>query len=133
MAGWLRRNNQAEVELYRDIIKPLFGVVVIKTKTVVLIGHAAFPQGMAAKGLYDHLSIVTEIDRVHGVVVNVECNLITNLANNFIYNLLKGYSLEDGVDSLISEVISTYHGAARNAIIASLKDLERKYIKYKTE
>lgn len=108
-------------------------MVVISTKTVVLVGHAAFPQGMAAKGVYDHLSIVTEIDRVHGVVVNVECNMITDLANNFINNLLKGYCLEDGIDPLISEVISMYRGAARNAIIASLKDLDRKYIKYKAE
>jgi phage gp29-like protein len=91
------------------------------------------PQGMAAKGLYDHLAIVAEIDRKHGVIVNAQCTLITNLANNAINNVLKGYCLQDGIDPLISEVIDFYHGAARNAIIASLKDLYREYLKFTEE
>lgn len=85
---------------------------------------------MAAKGVYDHLAIVTEVDCKHGVIVSVQCTLITDLANNVINNILKGYCLQDGIDPLISEVVDVYRGAAKNAIIASLKDLYREYIKY---
>jgi hypothetical protein len=102
----------------------------LNKKTVILVGHAAFPQGMAAKGLYDHLSIVAEVDRVYGVIVDVECNLITDLANGFVRNLLQGYCLKDGIDDLVSEVFSSYRGAAKNAIIAAIKDLHREFIRY---
>ncbi|KJS21728.1 MAG: ornithine cyclodeaminase [Clostridiaceae bacterium BRH_c20a] len=103
----------------------------IRTKTVFLAGHAALPQGMAAKGPYEHLAVVVEIDSKYGVIINAECTLITDLAINFLHDCLVGCCMEDGVDAIISEIINTYHGAAKNAIIASLKDLNRAYIKYK--
>ncbi|MEL7565692.1 MAG: DUF3870 domain-containing protein [Dehalobacterium sp.] len=103
----------------------------IKTRTIILVGHGALPQGMAAKGIYDHLAIVTEIDCKYGVIVNAQCTLITELANNVINNILKGYCLQDGIDPLINEIINVYRGAAKNAVIASLKDLYREYLKYK--
>lgn len=103
----------------------------IRPRTVFLAGHAALPQGMAAKGPFNHLAVVVEVDKKHGVIVNAQCTLITDLANNMVHKCLVGFCMENGVDELISEVIDTYHGAARNAIIAALKDLYREYNKYK--
>ncbi|ATW25126.1 DUF3870 domain-containing protein [Candidatus Formimonas warabiya] len=103
----------------------------IRARTVFLAGHAALPQGMAAKGPFDHLAVVVEIDRKYGVIVNAQCTLITDLANDIVHHCLVGFCLADGVDILISEIMDTYHGAAKNAIIASLKDLYREYNKYR--
>lgn len=86
---------------------------------------------MAAKGPYDHLALVIEIDKKYGVIVNAQASLITDVANNFVHDIMMGFCLENGVDELISEVIATYHGAAKNALIAALKDLYREYNKYR--
>lgn len=97
------------------------------SKTVFLAGHGALPQGMAAKGPYEYLAVVVEIDRKYGVIVDVQCTLVTDLANNIVRRVLKGYCLRDGIDGVINEIIDVYNGAARNAIIACLKDIGREY------
>ncbi|SFH02555.1 protein of unknown function [Desulfotomaculum arcticum] len=101
------------------------------SRTVFLAGHAVLPQGMAAKGLYEHIAIVVEIDKRYGVVIDARCTLVTDLANKVVQDLLRGYCIHDGVEEAIANVIERYHGAAKNAIIAALKDLYREYIKYK--
>jgi len=99
-------------------------------RTIFLAGHAALPQGMAAKGLYDHLAIVAEVDKKYGVVVNVQCTLVTALANEIVQNTIRGYCLKDGIEELIKDMSNIYRGAARNAIIAALKDLDREYTRH---
>lgn len=99
-------------------------------KTICLAGHGKLPQGMAAKGPFEHMAVVVEVDEKYGVVLNAECTLITGIARNVIEDILKGYSLKDGVEEIIAEVKRVYHGAARNAIIASIKDLSREYQNY---
>lgn len=101
----------------------------IRSKTIVLVGHAALPQGTAAKGTHDHLAIVVEIDKKYGVIIDAQCTLVTDLANRNVVKFLKGYSLQDGVDGIIEEILSSYYGGARNALIAALKDLNREYQK----
>lgn len=100
------------------------------SKTVFLAGHGALPQGMAAKGLYEHLAVVVEIDRQHGVIVDAQCTLVTDLANNIVRRVLIGHCLNDGIDGIINEIIDVYNGAARNAIIACFKDLGREFNKF---
>lgn len=102
-------------------------------KTIFLAGHGKLPQGMAAKGPFDHMAIVVEVDEKYGVILNAQCTLVTDLAKNVVADILKGHSLRDGVEDIISEIKKVYHGAARNAIIASLKDLGRVYQKYQEQ
>lgn len=99
-------------------------------KTVFLAGHGKLPQGMAAKGPFEHMAVVVEVDEKHGVILNAQCTLVTDLARTVIEDILKGYSLKDGVEEIIAEVKEVYHGAAKNAIIASIKDLSREYQNY---
>lgn len=96
--------------------------------TVFIAGHASLPQGMAAKGMYGTLAIVTEVDRKYGVIVQASCTLVTPQAQDFIKTILVGHSLKDGVEDLIKEIKERYHGAAQNALIAALKDLQRTYL-----
>lgn len=89
------------------------------------------PQGMAAKGSFDHLAVVVEVDRKYGVIVDAKVTLVTDLAINFVRNCLVGYCLADGIEPIIAEIIDSYHGAAKNAIISAIKDLNREYNKLK--
>ena len=94
-----------------------------------IAGHGKLPSGSAAKAAYDTLALTVEIEREHGVILAVECTLATQLGRSFVADLLRGFSLEKGVEALIEEVKVHYFGAAKAALIASLKDLESEYVR----
>ncbi|CEG32696.1 DUF3870 domain-containing protein [Peribacillus castrilensis] len=93
-------------------------------KTIFIAGHARLPQGMAAKSVFETLTITAEVDTKYGVVLEASCTLATEHGREFIGRLLKGISLNDGVDDAIESITSYYRGKAANALIAALKDLD---------
>ncbi|MFB5933152.1 DUF3870 domain-containing protein [Peribacillus frigoritolerans] len=93
-------------------------------KTIFIAGHARLPQGMAAKSVFETLTITAEGDTKYGVVLEASCTLATEHGREFIGRLLKGLSLNDGVDDAIESITSYYRGKAANALIAALKDLD---------
>ncbi|QSO45547.1 DUF3870 domain-containing protein [Alicyclobacillus mengziensis] len=97
-----------------------------------IAGHGKLPSGSAAKAAYDTLALVVEIEMKHAVILSVECTLATELGRTFVSNLLRGCSLKDGVDGMIDDIKLSYHGAAKGALIAALKDLETEYERLST-
>lgn len=93
-------------------------------KTIFIAGHARLPQGMAAKSVFETLTITAEVDTKYGVVLEASCTLATEHGREFIGRLLKGVSLNDGVDEAIESITSYYRGKAANALIAAMKDLD---------
>ncbi|GIO27904.1 DUF3870 domain-containing protein [Ornithinibacillus bavariensis] len=96
--------------------------------TVFIAGHARLPSGMAAQNMYETLTITAEIDRKYGVIVAASCTLATEHGRDFVQQLLRGYSLQDGIDSPVDAVKLHYMGKAGNAIVSALKDLHKQYI-----
>ncbi|MFC0273888.1 DUF3870 domain-containing protein [Metabacillus herbersteinensis] len=94
---------------------------------VFIAGHAKLPQGMAAKNMYETLTVTAEIDRTYGVILEASCTLATEHGRNYIGKLLKGYSLREGIDEPIRAIQQHYYGKATNAIIAALKDLHYQF------
>lgn len=96
-------------------------------KTIFIAGYARLPQGMAAKHMFESMTITAEIEPKYGVILAADCTLITDLGKNFIRELLRGYSLNDGIDQLIQIIQNSYKGKATSALIAALKDLDQQY------
>lgn len=99
--------------------------------TIMLAGHAKLPQGMAAKSVFETLTITAEIDRKYGVIVQASCTLATGHAQAFIGELLKGYSLLDGIDPVLDAIREAYHGKAKQALGAAAKDLYGQFLLYR--
>ena len=95
--------------------------------TVFIAGHARLPSGMAAKSIYETLTITAEIDKKYGVIVSTRCTLATLHAQEFMEHLLKGYSLSDGIDRPLASVKEHYYGKAGSALESALKDLYKQY------
>lgn len=95
--------------------------------TIFIAGHARLPSGMAAKNIYETLTITAEIDKKYGVIVAASCTLATQHSQNFFEQLLKGYSLLDGIETPIKVIKQHYLGKAGNALVSSLKDLYKQY------
>ncbi|OKO95779.1 hypothetical protein BRO54_0769 [Geobacillus proteiniphilus] len=100
-----------------------------RMKTQFIAGHARLPAGMAAKSLYDTLTITAEIDKKYGVIVEASCTLATEHGRDYVARLLRGHSLRDGIDGLLAELDEGYLGKAHSALCAALKDLYKQYCK----
>ncbi|MBY7142719.1 DUF3870 domain-containing protein [Virgibacillus sp. NKC19-3] len=98
--------------------------------TVFIAGHARLPSGMAAKSIYETLTITAEIDKKYGVVVTASCTLATIHGREFVQHLLRGHSLQDGIDKPVEEVKEHYLGKAGGAVVSALKDLYKQYETY---
>lgn len=99
----------------------------MNSKTLFLAGYARLPQGMAAKTVFESMTITVEIEPKYGVILAADCTLITELGRNFIGTLLRGYSLNDGIEVIITAIEESYRGKAMSALIAALRDLEHQY------
>ncbi len=85
---------------------------------------------MAAKSIYDTLTITAEIDKKYGVIVAANCTLATEHGREFVQQLLRGYSLQDGMEKPIEMVKQHYLGKAGNALSSALNDLYKQYVNY---
>ncbi|CRK81714.1 DUF3870 domain-containing protein [Neobacillus massiliamazoniensis] len=101
-------------------------------KTHFLAGHSRLPQGMAAQSVFDSLTITVEVDKKYGVIVESSCTLATEHGRSYVQHLLKGHSLQDGIDEIIEMLKEGYRGKAVNALIAAIKDLNTQYINYES-
>lgn len=99
----------------------------MKMNTVFIAGHARLPSGMAAKSIYETLTITAEIDKKYGVIVTADCTLATEHGRDFVQQLLRGYSLQDGMDEPIQVVRNHYLGKAGHALESALKDLYKQF------
>jgi hypothetical protein len=95
--------------------------------TLFIAGHARLPQGMAAKSVFDSLTITVEVDRKYGVILDASCTLATEHGRNFVRNLLRGNSLQDGIEGPLHLIQTYYRGKATHALAAALKDLFNQY------
>ncbi|WP_040345867.1 DUF3870 domain-containing protein [Neobacillus bataviensis] len=96
-------------------------------KTYFLAGHSRLPQGMAAQSVYDSLTITVEVDKKYGVIIESSCTLATDHGKAYVQQILKGHSLQDGIDDIIDALREGYRGKAVNALIAAVKDLYGQY------
>lgn len=101
--------------------------------TYFIAGHSRLPSGMAAKNMYDTLTITAEIDKKYGVIVSTSCTLATKHARLFMEQLLRGYSLQDGVEEPAKQIREHYLGKAGSALESALRDLYKQYEKVNKE
>lgn len=101
-----------------------------KMNTIFIAGHARLPSGMAAKSIYETLTITAEIDKKYGVIVSTRCTLATMHAQEFMEHLLRGHSLRDGMEKPLASLHEHYFGKAGSALESALKDLYKQYEKW---
>ncbi|WP_028784025.1 DUF3870 domain-containing protein [Thalassobacillus devorans] len=105
----------------------------INSKIMFLAGHSKLPQGMAAKSVFETLTITAEVDKKYGVILEASCTLATTHGRDFMGSLLKGVSLKDGIEGSIEDIHKYYRGKATNALAAACKDLYLHYKQIKEE
>lgn len=97
-------------------------------RTYFLAGHSRLPQGMAAQNIYDSLTITVEVDKKFGVIIESSCTLATDHGKAYIQQILRGHSLQDGMEEIVVLLREGYRGKATNALIAAVKDLYCQFV-----
>jgi hypothetical protein len=95
--------------------------------TLFVAGHSKLPTGMAANNISDTLTLTLEVDKKYGVIVDASCTLATEHSKQFVKQLLKGFSLKDGITDPLNQLKEGYLGKAGNALAAALKDAHKQY------
>ncbi|MCF6409940.1 MULTISPECIES: DUF3870 domain-containing protein [Pseudalkalibacillus] len=95
--------------------------------TKMLAGHARLPNGMAVSDLHETLTVTIEVDHNYGVIVWADCTLATDHAQSYLGNLLKGFSLRDGIQLIEKEIENHYYGKAKSALLAAVRDAYKQY------
>ncbi|HEY4567704.1 MAG TPA: DUF3870 domain-containing protein [Savagea sp.] len=103
------------------------------SKTMFIAGHARLPQGMAAKSVFETLTVTAEVDMKYGVILHADCTLATEQGRAVIADLLRGFSLNDGIGEAVQCLQTYYRGKASKTLIAALKDLDQHYKQIKEE
>src|SRR5690625_1237428 len=95
--------------------------------TIFIAGHSRLPSGMAAKNMYETFTITAEVDKKYGVIVSTSCTLATSHARRVVEHLLRGDSIQEGMEYPIKKVRAHYLRNAPSAIESALKDLHNQY------
>jgi hypothetical protein len=62
-----------------------------------------------------------------GEIIDATCNMVRELTTDFIRSIVVGYKLVDDLEGMIQEVDRRFHGLAKRAVIASLRDAKNRY------
>lgn len=95
--------------------------------TVLISAYAKLPANTAAEEVYKVLALAVLVDLDSATVVQADCSMVTELARNYVSQLIVGYDLSRGVDGLLDRFEQRYHGAAKKALETALKSICKKY------
>ncbi len=100
---------------------------------VLLSGYAKLPNNTTAEMIYQILAVAILFDNRSGIILKAEASMVTNIAKEFIAQLLVGYNLNDGPEELMATFEAYYHGNAKRALETAIRMIFTKYQDYLAE
>lgn len=98
----------------------------MENREILITGYADVPQGNAASELYTTIALGLVVDRLTGEILDVDCSLVTQIARDFVKQLVLHKNLNEL--ELIEEAFNTrYFGSARKALIMAVRICSEKF------
>ncbi|MTH53739.1 DUF3870 domain-containing protein [Bacillus mangrovi] len=94
-------------------------------ETVYLIGDAQISQNNPISKKFSQFFVGVVVDRSTGRIVDAECSATIELTVRFVQSLLVGKRIDD--EEVIACIQNRYFGASQKALIAAIRDAQRKY------
>jgi len=95
--------------------------------TDVFVGRAKPPANTATARTYGIISVVLEVERSTGQIVDAEIIMHSQCVRRFLGALLVGRSLASDLPAIAKEIEDRYHSTSQKAIIQALCDAGKKY------
>ena len=98
------------------------------SETWFIIGESRTHLDNAITKMFGSFYIALEVEADTGKILDVGCTHSLDLTERFIRELLLGYSLATDLPLMEREVVRRYHGSSNKAVLASLKEAQKKYL-----
>lgn len=98
----------------------------MESQTILITGYAKLPQGIAATEIYPAIALGLVVDRETGEVLDVDCSLVTQIARDFVKDLILHRNLKESeeIEALFN---ARFFGSARKSLILALRTCSEKY------
>lgn len=98
----------------------------MENREILITGYAKLPQGLAASEIYTTIVLGLVVDRETGEILDVDCSLVTQIARDFVKQLVMHKNLND-LDGIEEAFNTRYFGSARKALILAARICSEKY------
>lgn len=104
-------------------------------ETVYISSYIRLPENIPSALYNGHLDIGLIINYKTGVIEDNSCTLVTLATRNYLNDLIKDYNFyeNDGVEPLVSVIKYRFQGSSQKCIIAVLRDIYKKFVKWKLD
>jgi ribose transport system substrate-binding protein len=96
--------------------------------TDVFVGRAKPPANTATARVYGILSVVLEVERSTGQIVDAEIIMHSQSVRRFLGALLVGRNLASDLPAITTEIEERFHSTSQRAVIQALYDAGKKYV-----
>ena len=98
-------------------------------ETLVICGSARLPKNAIGEGKQGLFSIELEVTQTDFRIVDVSSSMAKTsyLGEKMLYNALRGYLVEEGIENAIDQIERRFFSPRKRAIIAALEDTKRCY------
>ncbi|WP_258360413.1 DUF3870 domain-containing protein [Moorella sulfitireducens (nom. illeg.)] len=97
-------------------------------KTHIFCGQAQLPQGTDIYEKYKYLTVLLEVDMDSGLVMECYFPIYCEMCNHFMADILRGRSLDEGLDPVIAEIEERVHLVSKKALINALYAAYNRYL-----
>lgn len=101
--------------------------------TLFFAGRARLPGGAAPGAAGRMVRIELEIAAGGAQVVDVCCSDVSPFADRLLHRLLRGLSLDRGIEPVVDAVRRHYFGAEQKAIVAALRNAYGAYLRFRRQ
>lgn len=103
--------------------------------TIYISSYVRLPENIPSALYNGQVDIGLIINYKTGIIEDNSCTLVTSVARKFISDLIVGYNLyeNDGVEPLVEVIKYRFNGASQKCIIAVLRDIYKKFLKWKVD
>ena len=103
-------------------------MLVYGKSSIYITGTAKISNNDPISSIFDTFFIGIIVDRDDGKIIDVTCNMVSEITSDFIKSILIGYNLRDEEDKIVYDIKDRFHGIAQKAVIAALKDARNRYM-----
>lgn len=96
-------------------------------KTLYIIGESRTNNDNAITKIYGSFYMAMEVECQSGQIVDFGCTHSLDLTEQFLKRIFVGKSLTEQYEMIEDEVTRRYHGSSAKAVLAALKDAEKRY------
>ena len=97
-------------------------------ETVYVTGESRTNIDNAITKVYGAFFIALEVELGSGEILNMDCTHTLDLTEKFLRKICVGRSLDREYDLVEEEITRRYYGSSTRAVIAALKDANKRYI-----